>query len=67
MTSRKPYHWGAKKLLAGMEVGQTIRDDGTLSWRNLQSVACKLSRDYGCRFVFRTNIKEGYRELTRIA
>lgn len=51
---RKPYSRGAKEFLSSMEVGDEKKHDERLSWRNLQSIACVMRRDYGCMYTFRT-------------
>lgn len=51
---RKPYCRGAKEFLSSMEVGDEKVHDERLSWRNLQSIACVMRRDYGCMYTFRT-------------
>ena len=67
MAHRSEYRWGAKQFLASLEVGESAKDDGRFSWRGLQQVACRLMNEYGCRFIFRTYPKRGYREVVRTA
>lgn len=67
MKQRQAYRWGAKQYLSSMEVGETRRDDGRFNWRGLQYIASRIQKDYGCKYVFRTKQKAGYRQVTRIA
>lgn len=61
---RKPYSRGAKEFLSTMEIGEEKQHDERLSWRNLQSTACVMHRDYGCLYFFRTI--NGIRTIFRV-
>lgn len=61
---RKQYKWGAKAFLVSMEVGETRYNDGSLNWRGVQCMACRLSADFPCKWKFRTKHRE--KSVTRI-
>lgn len=64
---RRPYKWGAKAFLTSMEVGETRILDDRFTREGLRGAAVALWKLYDCRYVFRTNQKQGYRQVTRIA
>jgi hypothetical protein len=49
---RTKYNWGAKSRLANMEIGEVMRDNGEYYWRGLQSIACKLKKEFGGQWQF---------------
>ena len=63
-TKRQPYKWGAKDYLSSFEVGETRIYDEIFPWRNLSSIACKMRRDFGCRYSLYTY--NGQRMITRV-
>lgn len=64
---RQPYKWGCKEYLADMEVGETRVDKGEFNWAGLRTVACRLHREFGSKYEFRTKQNGAYRQVTRIA
>ena len=63
-SKRQPYKWGAKNYLSSFEVGETRVYEEICSWRNLSSIACKMRRDFGCRYSLYTD--NGQRMITRV-
>lgn len=61
---RQPYQWGAKDYLSSFEVGETRIYDEVFPWRHLSSIACKMRRDFGCRYSLYTD--NGQRMITRV-
>jgi hypothetical protein len=64
---RNAYHWGAKQLLTSMEVGDVIEYpayDIDYNWDGLRQIACRLSKEYPVKWVFRT--KQGMHKITRV-
>ena len=66
--SRKPYKRGAKEFLLSMEVGKMIEfvDEDKLNYRGMQSVACRLKKELGVRFVFRGK-RDKRKFITRVS
>lgn len=64
---RRPYKWGEKAFLAGLEIGQRIIvTDEQVNWRSIQSIACKMAKEFGCEFRFHTK-RNGQKEIMRLA
>ena len=64
---RQAYHWGAKRLLAAMEVGETLEFyvyDLDINWDGLRQMGCRMAQGYGAKWVFRT--ARGVHKVTRV-
>ena len=55
MAAKSEYRLGAKRFLGSIEAGQQIVYNGEYRWKSLQTLAARMSQDYGVKFIFRTS------------
>lgn len=59
------YSTGCKPFLVNMEVGVEAEVPARLKYHSMKSVATRIYRDFGCRFVFRQ--REGKVYVKRVS
>ena len=54
-------------MLMSMAVGERkVVTDEQVNWRSIQSIACKMAKEFGCEFRFHTK-RNGQKEIMRLA